>query len=109
GQAVFRAAVDSMASAAQGVLASAGKRIAEVDLVVPPQANLRITGAVRKRLDLPPDKRFNNLQVRGNTTAASFPLPLYEGREAGILKRGQLVLLLAFGAGYTWGGTLLRY
>lgn len=109
GQAVFRAAVDGMTTAAQEVLAKAGKTIADVDLVIPHQANLRISEAVRKKLDLPAEKLFSNIHNRGNTTAASIPLAMFEAREAGLLKRGHLVLLLAFGAGFTWGGTLLRY
>lgn len=109
GPAVFRAAVDGMVSSALEVLTKAGKTIADVDLVIPHQANLRISEAVRRKLDLPPEKVFSNIHNRGNTTAASIPLAMVEARAAGILKRGQLVLLLAFGAGFTWGATLLRY
>lgn len=109
GPQVFRAAVDGMTEVAREVLARAGKMLTEVDLVIAHQANLRITEAVRKKLDLPAERMFNNIHNRGNTTAASIPLALYEARAAGLLQRGQLVLLLAFGAGYTWGATLLRY
>src|SRR5262249_34150241 len=106
---VFRAAVGGMVGACHEALAQAGKTLADVDLVIAHQANLRISEAVRERLGISAEKMFNNIQTRGNTTAASIPLALYEAREAGILKRGQLVLLLAFGSGFTWGGTLLRY
>jgi len=69
----------------------------------------RISEAVRDRLGLPAEKVFNKIQTRGNTTAASIPLAMVEARAAGLLRRGHLVLLLAFGSGFTWGGVLLRY
>jgi 3-oxoacyl-[acyl-carrier-protein] synthase-3 len=109
GREVFRRAIDGMVAAAQETLTRAGKRLGEVDLVIPHQANLRISEAVRLRLRLPPEKVFNNIQQRGNTTAASIPLALVEARAAGRLKRGDLLLLLAFGSGFTWAGALLRY
>jgi 3-oxoacyl-[acyl-carrier-protein] synthase-3 len=80
-----------------------------VDLVIPHQANLRICETVRKRLGIAPEKVFCNIETRGNTTAASIPLAMVEARAAGLLKRGDLLLTLAFGSGFTWGGTLLRY
>jgi len=64
---------------------------------------------VRRRLGLPPEKVFHNIQTRGNTTAASVPLAMYEAREAGLYSRGDLLLLTAFGSGFTWGSALLRY
>lgn len=109
GKTVFRFAIDGMVEACRETLAKAGKTLADVDLVIPHQANLRIAEAVRTRLELPPEKVFNNIQTRGNTTAASIPLAMVEAREAGVLKRGQLLLLLAFGSGFTSAGTLLRF
>jgi 3-oxoacyl-[acyl-carrier-protein] synthase-3 len=109
GRQVFRNAIDGMVSACHEVLAKAGKMLADVDLVIPHQANLRIAEAVRSRLELPPEKVFNNIQTRGNTTGASIPLAMVDAREAGILKRGQLLLQLAFGSGFTWAGALLRF
>jgi 3-oxoacyl-[acyl-carrier-protein] synthase-3 len=109
GRQVFRSAVERMVEAAGETLAKAGKSLADVDLVIPHQANLRISEAVRTHLGLPPEKMFNNIQHRGNTTAASIPLAMVEAREAGILRRGHLLLLLAFGSGFTWGGALLRF
>jgi 3-oxoacyl-[acyl-carrier-protein] synthase-3 len=109
GKQVFRHAVDGMVHAGHETLARAGKSLADVDLVIPHQANLRIAEAVRTRLGLPPEKVFNNIQLRGNTTAASIPLAMVEARAAGRLIRGDLLLLLAFGSGFTWGGALLRY
>lgn len=109
GMRVFLRAVAEMTATTKLVLEKAGKKLEDVDLVVPHQANLRINETVRRRLHLPPEKFFNNIQTRGNTTAASIPLAMCEAREAGILKRGQLVLLVAFGSGFTWGGALIRY
>lgn len=109
GKRVFLRAVSEMTATAKAVLAKAGRKLEEIDLVVPHQANLRINETVRHRLGLPPEKFFNNIQTRGNTTAASIPLAMVEAREAGVLRRGQLVLLVAFGSGYTWGGALLRF
>jgi 3-oxoacyl-[acyl-carrier-protein] synthase-3 len=109
GKLVFRNAVEGMVGAAHETLAKAGKALDEIDLIITHQANLRIGEAVRARLALPPEKMFNNIQNRGNLTAASIPMALVDAREASVLERGQLVLLLAFGSGFTWGGTLLRY
>lgn len=109
GSRVFLRAVCELGKTAYAVVHAAHKTLDDVDLVIPHQANLRINETVRKRLGLPPQKMFHNIQKRGNTTAASIPLAMVEAREAGILKRGQLVLLLAFGSGFTWGGALLRY
>ena len=109
GRQVFRQAVDGMVGACQEVLAKTRTSLEQVALVIPHQANLRISEAVRQRLGLPAEKVFNNIQTRGNTTAASIPLAMVEAREAGLLRRGDLLLLLAFGSGFTWGGALLRY
>jgi 3-oxoacyl-[acyl-carrier-protein] synthase-3 len=109
GARVFLRAVDGMLGASREVLEKAGKTIQDVDLVIPHQANLRICETVRKRLGIAPEKVFCNIETRGNTTAASIPLAMVEAREAGRLVRGNLLLTLAFGSGFTWGGTLLRY
>jgi 3-oxoacyl-[acyl-carrier-protein] synthase-3 len=109
GARVFLRAVSEMASVTKKVVEKAGINLEDVDLFVPHQANLRINEAVRRRLKLPAEKFFNNIQTRGNTTAASIPLALAEAREAGVLKKGHLVLMVAFGSGFTWGAMLIRY
>jgi len=109
GMRVFLRAVTEMTATSKSVVEKAGKKLDDVDLVVPHQANLRINETVRRRLHLPPEKFFHNIQTRGNTTAASIPLAMVEAREAGVLKRGQLVLLVSFGSGFTWGGALIRF
>jgi 3-oxoacyl-[acyl-carrier-protein] synthase-3 len=109
GMRVFIRAVKEITRTAKFVVEQAGKRLEDVDLIIPHQANIRVIETVRKHLKLGPEKFFNNIQVRGNTTAASIPLAMADARDAGVLKRGQLVLLVAFGSGFTWGGTLIRY
>ena len=109
GRQVFVRAVEGMLQASEEVLKKAGKKLDDIKLIVPHQANLRISEAVRKKLGVDPDRVFNNIMTRGNTTAASIPLAMAEAREAGKLNRGDLVLLLAFGSGFTWGGAVLRY
>ena len=106
---VFLEAVRRMEQAVHEVLASAGHDLDEVALVIPHQANLRISEALRRRLGLAPERVFNNIQTRGNLTAASLPMALYDARQAGRLPERGLVLLVAFGSGFTWGGALLRF
>ena len=81
----------------------------DIDLLIPHQANLRISEMVQKRLKLRDDQVFNNIQKYGNTTACSIPLALHEAISEGKLKRGDLLCLAAFGAGFTWGSALIRY
>ncbi len=109
GRAVFKEAVTRMAAASREVLARAGVGLDEVALVIPHQANQRILDAVAKALDLPPGKLFSNIRDYGNTGSASVPLALVQARDAGRIAPGDLVLLAAFGAGFHWGATLLRF
>ena len=78
-------------------------------MFIPHQANLRIAQFVQNKMGLPDDKVFNNIQKYGNTTAASIPIALSEAIEQGKVKRGDLVLLSAFGSGFTWGSVLFNY
>jgi 3-oxoacyl-[acyl-carrier-protein] synthase-3 len=80
-----------------------------IDLLIPHQANLRISQAVQERFGLSDDKVFNNIQKYGNTTAASIPLALSEAWEEGRVKEGNLICLAAFGAGFTWASALIRW
>lgn len=109
GKNVFKHAVVRMPEAVGEVLAAAGHTVQDLDMLIPHQANLRISEMVQKRLELPDAKVFNNIQKYGNTTAASIPLALDEAVKQGRVKRGDLVCLTAFGAGFTWGSALLRY
>jgi 3-oxoacyl-[acyl-carrier-protein] synthase III len=109
GQEVFKAAVRRMSEAAYQVLAQANLKLGDVSLVIPHQANLRIIQAVAKKLDLPIDKFYINVQEYGNTGTASVPLALWEASKEGRIADGDLVLLTAFGAGFHWAAVLLRY
>ena len=109
GQAVFKKAVVKFPEVIGEALAKNGLTSADIDLLVPHQANLRISQFVQKTLGLADDKVFNNIQKYGNTTAASVPIALSEAWEEGRIKEGDLVCLAAFGAGFTWGSALIRW
>ena len=109
GKAVFKQAVERLPEVIGEVLAAHGLGIADIDLLVPHQANLRINEMAAKRLGLGPDRVFNNIDRYGNTTAASIPIALCEARDRGMVRPGSRVVLAAFGAGLTWGATLLRW
>jgi 3-oxoacyl-[acyl-carrier-protein] synthase III len=81
----------------------------DIDLLVPHQANLRISEYVRQSMGLPEEKVMNNIQKYGNTTAASIPIALCEAYETNRIKKGDLICLAAFGSGFTWGAALLRW
>jgi 3-oxoacyl-[acyl-carrier-protein] synthase-3 len=82
---------------------------ADLKLMIPHQANLRIAQFVQRKLRLNDDQVYNNIQKYGNTTAASVPIALCEAWEQGKVKEGDLVCLAAFGSGFTWGSALLRW
>ena len=109
GREVFKNAVTRFPEVIEEVLASEGVAAEDVDLFIPHQANERITEAVRERLGVPPEKVFSNIARYGNTTAASIPIALSEAVADGLVRRGSLVCLAAFGSGFTWGASLLRY
>jgi 3-oxoacyl-[acyl-carrier-protein] synthase III len=110
GKKVFKHAVTRMPQAMmEGMVANGIKSIAEIDMVIPHQANLRINQMVATMIGLPPEKMHNNIQKYGNTTAASIPICMHEAVELGKIKPGNLVCLVAFGAGLTWGSVFLKY
>ncbi|MDE2805718.1 MAG: beta-ketoacyl-ACP synthase 3 [Gemmatimonadota bacterium] len=109
GREVFREAVGRMSQVSLQVLEKAGVSMDDVALVVPHQANLRILNAVARRLDIPEARVFMNVQEYGNTGSASVPVALWEARDQGRIKPGDLVLLTAFGAGFHWAAALLRF
>ena len=109
GKEVFKHAVTSMTDVAKRVLTQAGVTLEQVKLVIPHQANMRIVNAIRDRLGGRDEQYFINLERYGNTSAASVILALDEAAKAGRLERGDLVLLVAFGGGFTWGATLLEW
>lgn len=109
GQAVFKKAVVKFPEVIGEALAKNNLKPSDIDLLVPHQANLRISQFVQKTLGLSDDQVFNNIQKYGNTTAASVPIALSEAWEAGKVKDGDLICLAAFGAGFTWGSALIRW
>jgi 3-oxoacyl-[acyl-carrier-protein] synthase-3 len=108
GNETFKHAVTKMGDVCQKVLADAGYTVDDVALLVPHQANERIISAVGKRLGITGDRVFINLDQVGNTSAASIPLALSEAKKNGKFRTGDLVLLVAFGSGLTWGAALMR-
>jgi 3-oxoacyl-[acyl-carrier-protein] synthase III len=109
GSEVFKIAVTNLGKAVEEALAANGLDRSAVDWLVPHQANVRIIQAAARRLDLPMEKVIVTVQDHGNTSAASIPLALDVGVRDGRIKRGDLLLLEAFGGGFTWGSALIRY
>lgn len=109
GRQVFKHATTRFSEVIQETLAKAGHTIDEVALVVPHQANQRISDAVGERLGVPREKVYQNIQRYGNTTAASIPIALSEARAEGRIQSGDLVVLAAFGAGFAWGAALVKW
>ncbi len=109
GNEVFKVAVKTLGNVATEILNIAGIEQDELDWLVPHQANTRIIQATAKRLDLPMEKVILTVQDHGNTSAASVPMALDVGIRDGRIERGQLVLMEAFGGGFTWGSILMRF
>lgn len=109
GQAVFKFAVNALGDCAESTLREAGFDVADLDWLVPHQANIRIIEAVGKRLGLGMDRVVVTLDKQGNTSAASIPLALDTAVRDGRIQRGQLVLMEGIGGGLAWGSVLMRY
>src|SRR5690348_372178 len=109
GNELFKVAVRSLEEVSRRVMEQAGVEPAEIDLFIPHQANLRITEAVRERLGVPAEKVYSNINRVGNTSSASIPICLDECVRGGRIKKGDLILMSAFGAGVTWGSVLMRW
>ncbi len=109
GPLVFKTAVRKFPEVIMEALNKAGYKPSDIDMLIPHQANLRISQFVQKILRLRDDQVHNNIQKFGNTTAASIPIALCEARDEGKIKKGDLVCLAAFGSGFTWGSALIRW
>jgi 3-oxoacyl-[acyl-carrier-protein] synthase-3 len=109
GNELFKVAVRNLEDVSRKVLEKAGLTTNDIDLFIPHQANQRITEAVRERLGLSSEKVYSNIARIGNTSSASIPICLDECAQTGRLKKGDLVLMSAFGAGVTWGAVLMRW
>lgn len=109
GNELFKVAVRSMSDISAEMIAAAGLTLDDVDVVIPHQANQRITDAVAERLGVPSEKVVSNIAQHGNTSAASIPIAMDECIQSGRIEKGSTVLLTAFGGGVTWGGTVIRF
>jgi 3-oxoacyl-[acyl-carrier-protein] synthase-3 len=109
GRKVFRFATEILCQASEQALARAGLSLADVSLIIPHQANARILEAAGKRLGLPAEKLFINIGRYGNTSTATIPLALREALEAGRIHQGDVLVLVGFGAGLTWGACVVRW
>jgi 3-oxoacyl-[acyl-carrier-protein] synthase-3 len=109
GTAVFKHAVIRFPEVVMEALHANGCTPQDIDMLIPHQANLRITNYVRDQLGLDDTRVFSNIHKYGNTTAASIPIALSEAWEAGKINKGNLVCLAAFGSGFTWASALIRW
>ena len=109
GNFVFKHAVTRFQEVIHEALQTTGHKTEDIDLLIPHQANLRISQFIQAKMGLAPERVFNNIMKYGNTTAASIPLALSEAVEQGKVKDGDLVCFAAFGSGFTWGSALMRW
>ena len=109
GQAVFKKAVVKFPEVIMEALQANGYQSTDINMLIPHQANLRISQFVQQKLKLSDEQVYNNIQQYGNTTAASIPIALCEAWEKGKIKEGDLVCLAAFGSGFTWASALLKW
>jgi 3-oxoacyl-[acyl-carrier-protein] synthase-3 len=106
---VFKNAVVRFAEVIQEGLQANDLQVSDIDILIPHQANLRISQFIQQKFKLNDEQVFNNIQKYGNTTAASIPIALTEAWEQGKIKSGDLVVLAAFGSGFTWGSVVIRW
>jgi 3-oxoacyl-[acyl-carrier-protein] synthase-3 len=109
GSAVFKHAVEKFQAVIHEALQYNKMQTGDIDLLIPHQANLRISHFIQGKLGLPDDKVFNNIMRYGNTTAATIPIALSEAWEQGRIKDGDLICLAAFGSGFSWASALLKW
>ena len=109
GREVFKMAVTKIPEVVEEALQANNLRVEDIDLFLPHQANLRINQFAASRLGVPEEKFYSNIQRYGNTTAASIPIALSEIAEQGILREGDLMMMVAFGSGFTWGASVIRW
>ncbi len=108
GPEVFKSAVKAMGDAAVHILEKIGLKSEDIDILIPHQANKRIIDATVRRLKLPPEKVYINVQNYGNTSSASIPVALTEAKKKGVAKPGDLCVMVAFGGGFTWASAAIR-
>lgn len=106
---VFKNAIARFSEVIEEGLKANNLKVEDIDMLIPHQANLRISQFIQHKFNLPDDKIYNNIQKYGNTTAASIPIALTEAWEKGKIKEGDLVVLAAFGSGFTWGSAIIKW
>ena len=109
GREVFKFAVRQMGESSVNVLEKAGLKKEDVSLFIPHQANIRIMESARQRLELPPEKMSKTIHKYGNTSSASIPISIVEELEAGRIKDDDVIVMVGFGGGLTWGALVLRW
>jgi 3-oxoacyl-[acyl-carrier-protein] synthase-3 len=109
GREVFKAAVKYTLEACEQVIERAGLKAEDIALIIPHQSNVRIVDAIRERLGLPPERAFLNLHKYGNTSGAAVAIALDEAVRSGVVKKGDNILLVAFGAGFAWSASVIRW
>ncbi|MBI5048099.1 MAG: ketoacyl-ACP synthase III [Deltaproteobacteria bacterium] len=109
GNETFKVAVRTMGEVCQEALDHNGLKVEDVSLLIPHQANMRIIKATAERLGLPEEKIYINLDKYGNTSAGSIPLALDEAVKKGVIKKGDIILFVAFGGGFTWASAVVRW
>ncbi len=109
GREVFRNAVTRMGEGAVVAIENAGLSVEDIDVLISHQANIRIIDATAKRLNVDPENVYTNIHAYGNTSAASIPIALSEALDQGVIKPGDLVAMVAFGGGLTWGAAVVRW
>jgi len=109
GQFVFKNAVVRFSEVIHEALEANNLQVSDIDLLIPHQANLRISQFIQQKFKLSDDQVFNNIQKYGNTTAASIPIALTEAWEQGKIKEGDTIVLAAFGSGFTWGSAIIKW
>jgi 3-oxoacyl-[acyl-carrier-protein] synthase-3 len=109
GKETFKLAIKSMEKASLEAIEKAGIKLEDIKLVIPHQANIRIINALAEKMGIPKEKVFSNIHKYGNTSAASIPIALYEAYKEGKIKRGDYILLTAFGGGLTWGAMVIKF
>ncbi|UJS16147.1 MAG: ketoacyl-ACP synthase III [Candidatus Jettenia sp.] len=109
GKEVFKLAINNITNLILETANENGLKLADIDLIIPHQSNLRIIEATMEKLGLPMEKAFVNIDKYGNTSSASIPIAINEARKEGRLKKGNIVMLVAFGGGLTWGSSIIRW
>jgi 3-oxoacyl-[acyl-carrier-protein] synthase-3 len=109
GNKLFKKSVVCLADIAASALENNGLSCTDIKLLVPHQANLRIIKAVAERLKIPMERVYVNIEKYGNTSSATIPIALDEANREGLLKQGDYVLLVTFGAGLTWGASVVKW